>query len=49
LVAFTLGALAVAAGLGDQTTPTAEQVLAKAKAKAAEQHKRIFLIFDASW
>lgn len=29
--------------------PKAEQVLAKAKAVAAEQHKAIFLIFGASW
>src|SRR5579859_5593630 len=30
-------------------TPTAEQVLAKAKAKAAADHKTIFLHFGASW
>jgi hypothetical protein len=32
-----------------QTTPSAEQVLAKAKAQAAAQDKKIFLMFDASW
>lgn len=30
-------------------TPAATQVLTKAKAQAAEQHKSIFLMFDASW
>jgi hypothetical protein len=29
--------------------PKADQVLADARAKAAEQHKAIFLIFGASW
>ena len=30
-------------------TPTAEQLLAKAKAKASSEHKTIFLHFGASW
>ena len=30
-------------------TPSAEQILTNAKAQAAEQHKQIFLMFDASW
>jgi hypothetical protein len=30
-------------------TPSAAQVLTKSKAQAAEQHKSIFLMFDASW
>jgi len=32
-----------------QTPPSADEVLAKARAKAAEDHKSIFLAFDASW
>ena len=31
------------------TPPSAKQVLAKAEAKAAEEHKTIFVVFDASW
>lgn len=41
-------ALALAAQTA-QTPPAAEQVLAKAAAQAAEQHKAVFLIFYASW
>jgi len=36
-------------GLAAQKPPKADQVVADAKAKAAEQHKSIFLIFGASW
>jgi hypothetical protein len=29
--------------------PSAKQILAKAEAKAADEHKAIFVVFDASW
>jgi thiol-disulfide isomerase/thioredoxin len=44
LALFSLSAL-----LGYAETPTADQVLASAKAKAAAEHKAIFLHFGASW
>jgi hypothetical protein len=36
-------------GAGAQTPPSAVELLSKAKAKAAEEHKAIFVVFDASW
>ena len=41
--------LATASSLAAQDPPSAERVLADAKAQAAQQHKNIFLIFGASW
>src|SRR5215469_9262114 len=46
LFMFTLVSLAAVAA---PKPPKADQVLSGAKAKAAEQHKAIFLIFGASW
>jgi len=45
VLALLVGALEMA-GAG---APTAQQVLASAKAQAAAQHKNIFLVFEASW
>jgi len=45
MVALLAGALAIA-GAGP---PTSQQVLANAKAQAGAQHRKIFLIFEASW
>jgi hypothetical protein len=45
MVALLAGALAMA-GAG---TPTAQQVLANARAQAGAQHRKIFLLFEASW
>lgn len=42
-------ALSLAAQILHAETPTAEQVLAPAKAKAAAENKAIFLHFGASW
>ena len=42
---FLLGATGAMA----QTPPSAEQVLAEAQAKAAAEHKSVFLHFGASW
>lgn len=47
-ILLPLLALSIALPLAAQT-PTAEQVLTKAKTQAAEQKKNIFLMFDASW
>jgi thiol-disulfide isomerase/thioredoxin len=41
--------LVTASSLAAQDPPSAERVLADAKAQAAQQHKNIFLIFRASW
>ena len=46
LLIATLSGLRAAAG---DAPPSADQVLAEAKAEAASQHKGIFLIFGASW
>jgi hypothetical protein len=43
-----LFALSTAVALS-QTPPSADELLAKARAKAAEAHKSIWVIFDASW
>jgi hypothetical protein len=32
-----------------QTPPSAEELLAQARTKAAAEHKSIFVVFDASW
>jgi hypothetical protein len=45
VLAVVVGAL----GMAGEGTPTAQQVLANAKAQAAAQHKDIFLLFGASW
>jgi hypothetical protein len=45
IVALLAGALAMA-GAGP---PTAQQVLANAKAQAGAQHRNIFVLFEASW
>jgi hypothetical protein len=45
VVALLVGALEMA-GAGP---PTAQQVLASARAQAAAQHRNIFLLFEASW
>jgi hypothetical protein len=34
---------------GAAAVPTADEVLAKARATATAEHKSIFLLFDASW
>jgi hypothetical protein len=39
----------MAIGAIAQTPPSADSVLSEAKAKAAADHKAIFLRFDASW
>jgi len=44
-----LAAFSVIASIAAAETPTADQVLAPAKAKAAVEHKAIFLHFGASW
>jgi thiol-disulfide isomerase/thioredoxin len=44
-----LAAFSVIASIASAETPTADQVLAPAKAKAAVEHKAIFLHFGASW
>ena len=44
-----LAAFSVIASFASAETPTADQVLAPAKAKAAAEHKAIFLHFGASW
>jgi hypothetical protein len=38
-----------AATVSGQTPESADELLSKAKAKASEQHKNIFVVFDASW
>jgi len=45
VVALLVGVLEMA-GAGP---PTAQQVLASARAQAAAQHRNIFLLFEASW
>lgn len=45
---FLLALLSIAS-LAATKPPKADQVVSGAKAKAAEQHKAIFLIFGASW
>ena len=45
VLAVVVGAL----GMAGEGAPTAQQVLASAKAQAAAQHKNIFLLFEASW
>jgi hypothetical protein len=47
LVVLTLLLLATEAMAAP--VPSADQVLSKAKSQAAEEHKNIFLAFDASW
>ena len=42
LALTTLGALA-------QGPASADELLVKAKRQAADQHKNIFVVFDASW
>src|ERR1035437_4434920 len=44
-----LGAICLVASIAFAEAPTADQVLAPAKAKAAAEHKAIFLHFGASW
>jgi thiol-disulfide isomerase/thioredoxin len=44
-----LGAICLVASIAFAETPTADQVLAPAKAKAAAGHKAIFVHFGASW
>src|ERR1019366_10129758 len=44
-----LAVFSVISSLASAETPTADQVLAPAKAKAAAEHKAIFLHFGASW
>jgi thiol-disulfide isomerase/thioredoxin len=44
-----LGAICLVASIAFAEAPTADQVLAPAKAKAAAEHKTIFLHFGASW
>ncbi len=44
-----LALFSLAAMLGRAETPAADQVLAQAKAKAAAEHKAIFVHFGASW
>src|ERR1035437_6276723 len=44
-----LGAFCFVASIAFAEAPTADQVLAPAKAKAAAEHKAIFLHFGASW
>src|SRR5450759_486325 len=44
-----LAVLPVVASFAYAEAPTAEQVLAPAKAKAAVEHKAIFVHFGASW
>jgi len=39
----------IALGAPAQTAPSAEQVLAEAKTRAAAEHKTIFVHFGASW
>jgi thiol-disulfide isomerase/thioredoxin len=41
--------LLAAPALAAQTPPSAEQVLGDAKVRAAELHKNIFLVFEATW
>jgi len=41
--------LVAASSLAAQDPPSAERVLAGARAQAAQQHKNVFLIFTASW
>jgi FlaG/FlaF family flagellin (archaellin) len=38
-----------AAEMAGAGPPTAQQVLASARAQAAAQHTNIFLLFEASW
>jgi len=49
LRATVLALLVGALGMAGEGAPTAQQVLANAKAQAAAQHKNIFLLFGASW
>ena len=44
-----LAVFSVISSLASPEAPTADQVLAPAKAKAAAEHKAIFLHFGASW
>jgi hypothetical protein len=46
---LTLALLVMGLGLTAQKAPSAEQVLAEAKAQAAAQGKNIFVLFGASW
>jgi hypothetical protein len=45
VLVLIVGALEMAGA----ASPTAQQVLAGAKAQAAAQHRNIFLLFEASW
>jgi len=45
----TFAAVFTAAAALAQTPPSADNVLAKARARAADEHKTVFVLFDASW
>ena len=49
LRATALVLLATTLGMPAAGPPTAQQVLDRAKAQAAGQHKDILLLFEASW
>jgi len=49
LRATVLALLAGTLELAVAGSPTAQQVLAGARAQATAQHKNIFLLFEASW
>jgi hypothetical protein len=45
----TFAAVFTTAAALAQTPPSADDIVAKARARAADEHKAVFVLFDASW